>query len=269
MRQLPTQHGYLRWMRIRTTLAIGMLTFAPLLATTTGSAGAARTTKQSVVSLLTPGSTQPGATQPAATKPAKTKPVTTKAGATTTKPKQSSPTTIAGQQESAPLRLVTAARSQVGVTTGYDPSYVKLAYPGGDVPIETGVCTDVVIRALRKLDIDLQVKVHEDMAKNFSKYPKKWGLKKPDTNIDHRRVGNVGTYFTRRGYSLAVTKSAADYAPGDIVAMKIPVDHIGIVSDRKAANGNPLVIHNIGNGAQEEDILFTYEIVGHYRVLKG
>jgi uncharacterized protein len=177
------------------------------------------------------------------------------------------PTTVAPTAGSAPARLVVAARSQVGVTTGYDPSYVRLAYPGGDVPIETGVCSDVIIRALRKLDIDLQVKIHEDMAKNFSKYPKKWGLKKTDTNIDHRRVGNISTYFTRRGYSLPVTKSAADYLPGDIVAIKLPLDHIGIVSDKKAANGNPLVIHNIGNGAQEEDILFAYELVGHYRVL--
>jgi uncharacterized protein len=179
-----------------------------------------------------------------------------------------STTTTLPSTGSAPARLVVAARGQVGVTTGYDPSYVRIAYPGGDVPIETGVCSDVIIRALRKLDIDLQVKIHEDMAKNFSKYPKKWGLKKTDTNIDHRRVGNISTYFTRRGYSLPITKSAADYLPGDVVAIKLPLDHIGIVSDKKAANGNPLIIHNIGNGAQEEDILFAYEIVGHYRVLK-
>jgi uncharacterized protein len=243
-------------MRLRTTLAFVLTVATPLLiATSQSSVEAARTTKKSIVSLLPPGSSQPARSA-----------TTT---APTTKAEQSSSTTVATLSGSAPIRLVSAARTQVGVTTGYDPSYVKLAYPGGDVPIETGVCTDVVIRALRKLDIDLQVKVHEDMAKNFSKYPKRWGLKKTDTNIDHRRVGNVGTYFTRRGYSLAVTKSAADYVPGDIIAMKIPVDHIGIVSDRKAANGNPLIIHNIGNGAQEEDILFTYELVGHYRVLNG
>jgi uncharacterized protein len=159
------------------------------------------------------------------------------------------------------------ARQQVGVTTGYDPSYVRLAYPGGDVPIQTGVCSDVVIRALRGLGIDLQVRVHEDMRANFSKYPKRWGLKRPDTNIDHRRVPNLATYFTRRGYSLAVTQNAANYKPGDIVAMKIPVDHIGIVSDRTTPDGVPLVIHNVGAGAQEEDVLFRWKIVGHYRVV--
>jgi uncharacterized protein len=212
------------------------------------SVNAANTTKP-IVRLLT-----------STTKPAKT----SQAAASTT----ASTTTTLPSTGSAPARLVVAARGQVGVTTGYDPSYVRIAYPGGDVPIETGVCSDVIIRALRKLDIDLQVKIHEDMAKNFSKYPKKWGLKKTDTNIDHRRVGNISTYFTRRGYSLPITKSAADYLPGDVVAIKLPLDHIGIVSDKKAANGNPLIIHNIGNGAQEEDILFAYEIVGHYRVLK-
>jgi uncharacterized protein len=169
--------------------------------------------------------------------------------------------------KSAALRLVEAGRAQVGVTTGYDPSYVSIPYPGGDVPIETGVCSDVLIRAFRKLDIDLQQRIHEDMVANFSKYPKKWALKKPDSNIDHRRVANIATYFTRRGYSVAVIDKPADYLPGDIVWLKIPVDHTGIVSDRKI-EGRPLLIHNVGGGAQEEDVLFSWQIVGHYRPLK-
>ncbi len=177
------------------------------------------------------------------------------------------PRTTLAPNATAGAQLVVAARKQVGVTTGYDPRYVGIGYPGGDVPIATGVCSDVVVRALRGLGIDLQVRIHQDMKANFSKYPKKWGLKKPDTNIDHRRVPNIATYFTRRGYSLPVTLQASDYLPGDVVAMKIPVDHIGIVSDRKTADGVPLVIHNVGNGAQEEDVLFAWRIVGHYRVV--
>jgi uncharacterized protein len=164
------------------------------------------------------------------------------------------------------MRLVAAARSQVGVTTGYDPSYVAIDYPGGDVPITTGVCTDVLIRAFRKIDIDLQVKIHEDMKANFGAYPKT-NLKRPDTNIDHRRVPNIATYFARRGYSIPVTDKPADYLPGDIVWLKIPVNHTGIVSDRKI-DGRPLLIHNVGQGAQEEDVLFAWSIVGHYRAVR-
>jgi uncharacterized protein len=165
-------------------------------------------------------------------------------------------------------RLVAAARAQVGVTTGYDPAYVALAYPGGDVPASTGVCSDVVVRALRTLGIDLQERIHRDIVANRSAYPKKWGLKKADTNIDHRRVGNIATYFARRGYSLPVSSDPKQYKPGDIVAMKIPLDHIGIVSDR-SKDGRPLVIHNVGSGTQEEDVLFEWKIVGHYRVLSN
>lgn len=169
------------------------------------------------------------------------------------------------------LRLVAAARSQIGVTTGYDPSYVGLAYPGGDVAPGTGVCSDVIVRALRGLSIDLQQRIHEDMRANFSEYPPTWNLSKPDPNIDQRRVGNIETYFARRGYSIAVkdvpAESPQDFLPGDIVSMKVPLDHIGIVSDRKVA-GRPLLIHNIGNGTREEDVLFSWKIVGHYRVLR-
>ena len=165
-------------------------------------------------------------------------------------------------------RLVEEGRKQVGVTTGYDPSYVRLSYPGGDVPASTGVCSDVVVRALRGLGIDLQERIHKDMKANFRAYSTKWGLKKPDRNIDHRRVRNISTYFARRGYSLAVSNNPADYRPGDIVSLQIPLDHIGIVSDRQK-NGRPLLIHNVGQGTQEEDVLFEWKIVGHYRVLRN
>ena len=164
------------------------------------------------------------------------------------------------------LRLVDAARSQVGVTIGYDPSYVSLRYPGGDVPIQTGVCSDVVVRALRALGIDMQQRLHDDMAKNFSLYPKKWAMKKTDKNIDHRRVRNLETYFRRRGYEVPISNDPRAYLPGDIVSLQIPLDHIGIVSDRKTPDGRPLLIHNVGQGAQEEDVLFTWKIVGHYRL---
>ena len=163
--------------------------------------------------------------------------------------------------------LLEAARAQVGVTTTYDPSYVTLPYPNGDLPLEKGVCTDVIIRALRKTGFDLQQLVHEDMKAHFSSYPKIWGLKRPDKNIDHRRVPNLRTYFKRRGISLPVTRKKADYLPGDFVtctvAGKLP--HIMMVSDKKAADGTPLVLHNIGAGAVEEDRLFAFPLTGHYR----
>lgn len=165
--------------------------------------------------------------------------------------------------------VVAAARSQIGRTVIYDPAYVGLDYPGGDVPIDRGVCTDVVIRAVRDgLGLDLQEKVHVDMAANFSAYPTRWGLKRPDRNIDHRRVPNLRRYFERAGLSLPVTHVASDYAPGDVVTCTVPpnLPHIMVVSDRRSASGVPLVIHNIGAGAQEEDRLFTYEITGHYRM---
>lgn len=167
-----------------------------------------------------------------------------------------------------PADLVSAARSQVGKTTHYDPAYVTLKYPGGDPPLERGVCTDVVIRALRTaFSADLQKLVHEDMAAHFSAYPKTWGLKKPDKNIDHRRVLNLQKYFERSGFKLPVTQNAANYQPGDLVTCTVPpnLPHIMIVSDKRNAEGRPLVIHNIGRGAQEEDCLFTYPLTGHYR----
>lgn len=165
--------------------------------------------------------------------------------------------------------LVAAARSQVGVTLSYDPRYERLAYPGGDVPLERGVCTDVVVRAYRKLGADLQVLVHQDMKQAWDVYQKKgrWQMKAPDRNIDHRRVPNLATFFGRHGSSLPVSKDGGNYKPGDIVTWMLPgnLTHIGIVSDRQAAGGVPLVIHNIGAGAREENILFAYPVTGHYR----
>ena len=174
-----------------------------------------------------------------------------------------------GQEKTSAKRaaLVAAARSQIGVTTIYDSSYVSLKYPGGDVPKERGVCTDVVIRALRKQSADLQKLVHLDMKKAFSRYPKIWGLKRTDRSIDHRRVPNLQTYFKRRGISMKVTKNATDYQPGDFVTCLLggTLPHIMIVSDKKNSDGTPLVIHNIGSGTEETDSLFTYPLTGHYR----
>lgn len=173
------------------------------------------------------------------------------------------------KEEPAPHPLATAARSQVGVTTTYDPAYVSMGYPGGDVPADRGVCTDVVIRALRKaFQFDLQKDVHLDMRAHFSSYPKTWGLRKTDRNIDHRRVPNLRTFFKRRGWSLAATDKPADYLPGDLVTCTVPpnLPHIMIVSDRRSTDGRrPLVIHNIGAGAREEDRLFEFPLTGHYR----
>jgi len=167
-----------------------------------------------------------------------------------------------------PDALVVAAREQVGVTLGYDPAYRRLSYPNGDVPLATGVCTDVVIRALRLQGLDLQQAVHQDMRANFRLYPKNWGLSRPDSNIDHRRVPNLMTWFKRQGWTLAPGQDAERYRPGDIVTWDLGggLTHIGIISDRQAGSGVPLVLHNIGRGTQEEDILFSFKITGHYRI---
>lgn len=149
----------------------------------------------------------------------------------------------------------------------YDPSYFSIPYPNGDVPADKGVCTDVIIRAYRKLGIDLQKEVHEDMKRNFSLYPDKWGLTKPDKNIDHRRVPNLMTYFSRFGTTKVISKNPNDYQPGDIVAWNLGgnLTHIGIVINRKSEDGERyLIVHNIGNGQEISDCLFTYKIIGHY-----
>ena len=177
---------------------------------------------------------------------------------------------LAAIAQARPARvLVAAARSQVGVTLHYDPAYAKLAYPGGDVPMERGVCTDVVVRAYRKLGFDLQELVHKDMKQAWSAYPhaQKWQLKKPDPNIDHRRVPNLATFFARHGTTVPPSKAGGDYLPGDVVTWRLPgnLTHIGIVGDKQSGAGVPLMIHNIGGGAQEEDMLFKYQVTGHYR----
>ena len=159
---------------------------------------------------------------------------------------------------------MTAARGQVGVTTLYDPAYVSLAFPGGDVDPAQGVCTDVVIRALRAgWGIDLQLAVNRDMKAHFAAYPRNWGLKTTDRNIDHRRVPNLQTLFSRVGAEVE-----GDFLPGDLVTWMLPgnLPHIGIVSDARSTDGaRPLVLHNIGAGAQEEDRLLDFPITGHYR----
>lgn len=166
--------------------------------------------------------------------------------------------------------IVAAARKQVGVTLVYDPAYVVLPYPEGDLPRDRGVCTDVLIRALRDgLGADLQKLVHEDMKAHFRAYPQNWGLRRPDQNIDHRRVPNLRVFLKRRGFSipLADPPDVSKFRPGDIVTCTVAgnLPHVMIVSDRKAGNGTPLVIHNIGSGAREEDVLRTYPLTGHYR----
>ncbi|MDX2030961.1 MAG: DUF1287 domain-containing protein [Blastocatellia bacterium] len=168
-----------------------------------------------------------------------------------------------------PVEIFTAAAlEQTTYTTSYDASYVKLDYPNGDVPAHTGVCADVVVRAFRKVGVDLQKELHEDMTRHFGKYPAKWGARKPDRNIDHRRVPNLMTWFERQGKGLPVTKNARDYLPGDIVAWVVSDNrpHTGIVSSLRVPGAERYaIIHNIGLGARLEDVLFAWEITGHYR----
>ena len=164
--------------------------------------------------------------------------------------------------------VVESALEQTGQTTVYDPAYIKLTYPGGDLPIERGVCADVIVRAFRKGGVDLQKEVHEDMGRDFAAYPNRWGLKAPDANIDHRRVPNLMTYFKRHGKALPITERAKDYEPGDVVAWDLGggLTHIGIVVNRRARDGERYyVVHNIGAGARLEDVLFTWRQIGHYR----
>ena len=169
-----------------------------------------------------------------------------------------------------PQQLVRDARGQIGVTMSYDPAYRKIAFPMGDVPLSTGVCTDVVIRALRGQGVDLQALVNKDMKAAWAAYPKIWGLQKPDGNIDHRRVPNLEVFFRRHGQSLSLSDKTT-FKAGDIVTWRLPqsnLPHIGIVSDKRAADGTPLIIHNIGRGTREENVLFAYPLKGHFRYLK-
>ena len=167
--------------------------------------------------------------------------------------------------------LSEAALSLTEQNVTYDPSYFSIEYPDGDIPADKGVCTDVVIRAYRKIGIDLQKEVHQDMKMNFNLYPKIWGLKSTDKNIDHRRVPNLMTYFTRKNAEQPITAYADDYIAGDIVSWNLggAITHIGIVVDEKSKDGKRnLVVHNIGNGQVLEDCLFDYKIIGHYRLKK-
>lgn len=164
--------------------------------------------------------------------------------------------------------LVAAARGQVGQTVRYDPAYTVLDYPGGDVALDRGVCTDVIVRALRSQGLDLQQRIHEDMRGHFSAYPPLWGLSRPDRNIDHRRVPNLMRWFERQGWQQPISRRPTDFAAGDIVAWTLSGSgllHVGIVSDRRHHDGTPLILHNIARGTQEENLLFQHTIIGHYR----
>jgi hypothetical protein len=167
-------------------------------------------------------------------------------------------------------RFVAAAIERTHHTVRYDPAYVRIPYPGGDVPPETGVCTDEIIRSYRSVGIDLQKEVHEDMVRNFSAYPRSWRwlLARPDSNIDHRRVPNLMAFFQRKGESLPISVRMEDYSPGDLVTWDLGggVPHIGIVVDRKSPEtGRYMIVHNIGQGPKMEDVLFNWKITGHYR----
>lgn len=166
-------------------------------------------------------------------------------------------------------KLSNAAISIIDPQVAYTPDYIVIKYPNGDVPAKTGVCTDVIIRAYRKLGIDLQKEVHEDMKANFHLYPnlKKWGLKTTDKNIDHRRVPNLEIFFERKGKKILISQNAEDYKTGDLVTWMIgdKLPHIGIVTHLKSKDGKrPLIVHNVGNGQVLEDCLFNYTLVGHF-----
>ena len=177
-------------------------------------------------------------------------------------------------------KLVAAALERTQEQVTYDPTYFSISYPNGDIPKDKGVCTDVIIRSYRAVGIDLQKEVHEDMKENFSKYPKTWGLNKTDKNIDHRRVPNLQVFLKRKGQSLPISDKIADYKPGDLVTWNIAhawkskhsaiktVPHIGIVTNQiSTSTKRPLIVHNIGQGPKLEDVLFNFDVTGHYRYL--
>jgi len=166
--------------------------------------------------------------------------------------------------------LIAAAIERTHHLVRYDPAYVRISYPGGDVPADTGVCTDEIIRSYRSVGVDLQKEVHEDMVRNFDLYPRRWRwvLSRPDPNIDHRRVPNLMVFFARKGESLPLSGRADDYAPGDLVTWDLGggVPHIGVVVDKKSAkSGRYMIVHNIGQGPRMEDIMFNWKVTGHYR----
>ena len=171
-------------------------------------------------------------------------------------------------------KLSDAAIERTTLKIRYDPAYIRIPYPNGDVPSDTGVCSDVVIRSLRILGIDLQKLIHNDMKANFGSYPNHWSLNRPDGNIDHRRVPNIETYLTRKGMRLPASFAPDDYQPGDIVAWNLKgnsggwLPHIGIVTSQLSADGHPLIAHNIGAGPQLENVLFSWPISGRYRPIR-
>jgi uncharacterized protein YijF (DUF1287 family) len=182
---------------------------------------------------------------------------------------QTSPTSQVSRQQFL-AKLVAAAIERTNHTVRYDPSYVRIPYPGGDVPAETGVCTDEIIRIYRTVGVDLQKEVHEDMVQNLDAYAnqRRWRSSRPDSNIDHRRVPNLMVFFSRKGDSLPISNRASDYSPGDVVTWDLGggIPHIGIVVDRRdPQTGRFLVVHNIGQGPKMEDVLFNWKITGHYR----
>jgi uncharacterized protein YijF (DUF1287 family) len=166
--------------------------------------------------------------------------------------------------------LAAAAAEQAEHRVVYDPAYVSIPYPWGDVPADRGVCADVIVRAYRALGVDLQQRVHEDMTAAFDAYPTYWSLTRPDPNIDHRRVLNLETFFSRAGERLPPSDDPADYRPGDVVAWNLRGDagflpHMGVVLDETGPSGRPLIAHNIGRGPQVEDVLFDWPMTGRYR----
>jgi uncharacterized protein YijF (DUF1287 family) len=187
------------------------------------------------------------------------------------KPPEQQTETVSLPAKSPPqLKLtIDGAVEQIGKTTNYDPSYQKIEYPNGDVPIETGVCSDVIVRAFRHAGIDLQKDLHEDMRDNFAAYPTRWGLKGTDANIDHRRVPNLQTFFTRKGKSLSTDGGAETFLPGDIVTWDLQLggtEHVGmVVNVWYKPTQRYLIVHNIGAGTRMEDVLFAWKITGHYR----
>jgi len=182
----------------------------------------------------------------------------------------SAPADSASSRAELTKKLVAAAKERAHVRVRYVADYVRIPYPGGDVPADTGTCTDEIIRIYRKVGIDLQKEVHEDMVQHFNEYPRqrRWSLDHPDPNIDHRRVPNLMVFFRRYGESLSITKDARDYLPGDLVAWNLGFGstHIGMVVDQKGLlSGRYMILHNIGRGPQIEDVLFDWQIIGHYR----
>ena len=175
---------------------------------------------------------------------------------------------LSADQQTKKNQLVQAATERLSHQVIYDGRYQRLTYPMGDVADNRGVCSDVIIRSYRALGLDLQKEIHEDMRRHFSAYPKNWGLKRPDKNIDHRRVPNLQTFFKRQGASLKISQNPQDYKAGDLVTWRVAghLPHIGIVVEQRSKNHKrPLIIHNIGQGPQMEDMLFDFPITGHYR----